>query len=56
MNLQSNFFKKIEWIIGVRERTQSASISTESFEKKLSEILKNPKEKNETIFDKIEVT
>lgn len=51
----SNFIKKIEWIMGNRERTQSASVSTESFESKLYEILENPKDKNETIFDKIEV-
>jgi hypothetical protein len=41
--------------MGNRERTQSASVSTESFETKLYEILGNPKDKNETIFDKIEV-
>lgn len=39
---------------GQRERTQSASISTESYEKRLNEILANKNEENESIFDNIE--
>ncbi len=51
------FFKKnIQWILGNRERTQSASVSTESYEKKLFEILQSQKNENEVIFDKIEVS
>ena len=50
------FFQNIQWIIGNRERTQSASVSTESYEKKLFEILQSQKCENEGIFDKIEVS
>lgn len=39
---------------GQRERTQSASISAESYEKRLNEMLSNRAEENESIFDKIE--
>ena len=45
----------LQWIVaGNRERTQSASISIESYERRLNEILENPKEENQDIFDKIE--
>jgi len=46
--------KNIHWIMGNRERTQSASVSTESYEKKLFEILQSQQSENETIFEKIE--
>lgn len=46
--------KNIQWIIGNRERTQSASVSTESYEKKLFEIMEDQKCENDIIFDKIE--
>lgn len=39
---------------GTRERTQSASISSDSFERRLNEMLANKNDKNEAIFDKIE--
>ena len=39
-----------------RERTQSASVSSaESYENKLFDIFQNPTERNEVIFDMIEV-
>ena len=41
-------------MIGNRERTQSGSVSTESYERKLYLILKQTDLLNETIFDKIE--
>ena len=41
--------------MGTRERTQSASVSSESYEKKLYDILQSPKSENECIFEKIEV-
>lgn len=48
--------KNLQWcqVGGGRERTQSASISTESYERHLKEILANREEENESIFDKIE--
>lgn len=45
--------KNLQWILGNRERTQSASISAESYESRLNQILENRLE-NEIIFDKIE--
>jgi translation initiation factor 4G len=53
---KTEFLKEnnIQWILGNRERTQSASVSTESFENKLFQILENTKVENEVIFDKIE--
>jgi hypothetical protein len=47
--------KNLEWIVVARERTQSVTISSESYENKLFEILSNPKAQNDTIFDHIEV-
>jgi len=47
--------KNIQWIMGNRERTQSASVSTESYEKKLFEIVQC-KSENEVIFENIEVS
>lgn len=44
---------KIQWISGNRERTQSASVSLESYEKVLDKIL-DVRTENETIFDQIE--
>jgi translation initiation factor 4G len=49
------FLKNLEWIVVARERTQSVTISSESYENKLFEILSNPKAQNDTIFDHIEV-
>merc|ERR1712127_206146 len=46
--------KNIQWILGNRERTQSASVSCESYEKKLFEVVNTPNKDNEVIFDKIE--
>lgn len=46
--------KNIQWILGNRERTQSASVSSESYERKLFEILQSPNNENEIIFDRIE--
>lgn len=55
---QSEFIrdKNLQWcqVGGGRERTQSASISTESYERHLKEILAIREEENEIIFDKIE--
>lgn len=45
----------MQWILGNRERTQSASVSSESYERKLFEIIQSPKNENEVIFDRIEV-
>jgi hypothetical protein len=45
----------LQWIVaGNRERTQSASISIESYERRLNEMLSKPQEPNEVVFDKIE--
>jgi len=44
----------IAWIHASRERTQSASVSTESYERKLFQILQPTTLQNEVIFDKIE--
>jgi hypothetical protein len=55
---QAEFIKQknIQWCTGGgRERTQSASISSESYEKRLNEILIEARnQENEAIFDKIE--
>ena len=51
------FIKKndLTWALGSnRERTQSASVSSESYEKKLFQILQPARLTNELIFDKIE--
>lgn len=50
------FIKKnnLTWVLANRERTQSGSVSTESYERKLYQILEQINLTNEVIFDKIE--
>ena len=46
--------KHLSWLVRTRERTQSACASAESYERRLLEILKNPEDTNEIIFESIE--